>query len=83
MDASCGKIIATTKKVIRVTAYMHIRVGKLDVLMSSFQNLVRAKPETQKHLPKWNENFGEIIATTKEVIRVTAYMHIRVSKLTC
>ena len=50
MDASCGKIIATTKKVIRVTAYMHIRVGKLDVPMSSFQNLVREKPETQKHL---------------------------------
>ena len=52
MDASCGKIIATTKKVIRVTAYMHIRVGKLDVPMSSFQNLVRTKLETQ-----WNESW--------------------------
>ena len=57
MDASCGKIIATTKKVIRVTAYMHIRVSKLDVSMSSFQNLVKAKPETQKHLRKWNETW--------------------------
>ena len=52
MDASCGKIIATTKKVIRVTAYMHIRVGKLDVPMSSFQNLVRTKLEIQ-----WNESW--------------------------
>ena len=59
MDASCGKIIATTKKVIRVTAYMHIRVGKLDVPMSSFRNLVRAKLETQKHLPKWMQVVGE------------------------
>ena len=55
MDASCGKIIATTKKVIRVTAYMHIRVGKLDVPMSIFQNLVVANLETQKHpqRPVW------------------------------
>jgi hypothetical protein len=44
MDASCGKIIATTKKVIRVTAYMHIRVGKLDVPMFSFQNSMKSKP---------------------------------------
>ena len=59
MDASSGKIIKTTKKVIRVTAYMHIRVGQLDVPMSSFRNLVGAKPETQKYLPKWMQVVGK------------------------
>ena len=51
--------MATTKKIIRVTAYMHIRVSKVDVPMSIFQNLVRAKPETQKHLPKWMQVVGK------------------------
>ena len=74
MDASCGKTIATTKKVIRVNAYMHTRVGKLDVPISGFQKLARAN----KYPTEMDASCGKIIATTKKLIRVNAYIHIRV-----